>query len=246
MPAEATSPRIVSISGRPAATSEPNASSRITSVTGQESSSDFIIALRLASLKSDHMPEAPVRLTCTPSAPAAFSSPFRSSAAATISVVDPFAPALTIAVCPSCEIEKPARGSATDATRGIGAQDACDAVDRGGELRLAHLRRRGVDDDHQGGARLAAEVAVDQLARLHRLRAGCLPARARERCLDPRRQHAEPDGDDDPRDEHGAEVVGRPGAETADRADGRHRGHPFCTWKTRSRTREAGHQETET
>ena len=67
VPAEATSPRIVSISGRPAATSEPNASSRITSVTGQERSSDFIIALRLATLKSDHMPEAPVRLTCTPS-----------------------------------------------------------------------------------------------------------------------------------------------------------------------------------
>ena len=65
MPAEATSPRIVSISGSPAATSEPKASIRITSVTGQESSSDFIIALRLASLKSDHMPEAPVRLTST-------------------------------------------------------------------------------------------------------------------------------------------------------------------------------------
>ena len=35
-PAEATSPRIVSISGNPAATSEPNASSRMTSVTGHE------------------------------------------------------------------------------------------------------------------------------------------------------------------------------------------------------------------
>ncbi len=105
VPADATSPRIVSISGRPAATSDPNASIRITSVTGQESSSDFIIALRLASLKSDHMPEAPVRLTWTPLAPAAFSSPFRSSAAATMTVVEPLAPALTIAVWPSCEIE---------------------------------------------------------------------------------------------------------------------------------------------
>ena len=35
-PAEATRPRIVSISGSPAATSEPKASARIASVTGQE------------------------------------------------------------------------------------------------------------------------------------------------------------------------------------------------------------------
>ena len=55
-PAEATRPRMVSISGSPAATSEPNASSRMASVTGQEISSDFIIAVLLASLKSDHMP----------------------------------------------------------------------------------------------------------------------------------------------------------------------------------------------
>ena len=66
-PADATRPRIVSISGRPAATSEPKASSRMASVTGQEMSSDFIIAVLLASLKSDHMPEAPVSETWTPS-----------------------------------------------------------------------------------------------------------------------------------------------------------------------------------
>ena len=35
-PAEASRPRIVSSSGRPAATSEPKASARIASVTGQE------------------------------------------------------------------------------------------------------------------------------------------------------------------------------------------------------------------
>ena len=67
-PADATRPRIVSISGSPAATSEPKASSRIPSVTGHEMSSDFIIADLLASLKSDHMPDAPVSETCTPSA----------------------------------------------------------------------------------------------------------------------------------------------------------------------------------
>ena len=42
---------------KPAATSEPKASTRIASVTGQEMSSDFSIASRLASLKSDHIPD---------------------------------------------------------------------------------------------------------------------------------------------------------------------------------------------
>ena len=64
-PAEATRPTIVSISGRPAATSEPKARTRIASVTGQEMTSDFSIASLLASLKSDHMPAAPVRLVST-------------------------------------------------------------------------------------------------------------------------------------------------------------------------------------
>src|SRR5574338_204627 len=65
-PAEAIRPTIVKSSGRPAATSEPKASTRIAIVTGHEKSSDFIIALRFAALKSDHIPEAPVRLTDTP------------------------------------------------------------------------------------------------------------------------------------------------------------------------------------
>ena len=82
MPAEAASPRIVRSSGRPAATSEPNASTRIASVTGHEMSSDFIIALLFASLKSDHIPGAPVRLTDDPVAsPTSARSPFSSSAA---------------------------------------------------------------------------------------------------------------------------------------------------------------------
>ncbi len=64
-PAAASRPIIVSISGRPAATSEPKASSMMPSVTGQEMTSDLSIAERLAALKSDHMPGAPVRLTTT-------------------------------------------------------------------------------------------------------------------------------------------------------------------------------------
>src|SRR4051794_6711671 len=64
-PAEATSPASVSTSGRPAARRAPNASTRISIVTGQEYSSEDSIAWRFASLKSDHKTEAPVGLTCT-------------------------------------------------------------------------------------------------------------------------------------------------------------------------------------
>jgi hypothetical protein len=97
-PAAATRPTIVSSSGRPAATSEPNARTRIPSVTGQEISSDFIIAVLLASLKSDHMPGAPVRLTSTPFAPIWLSGPLRLSAARTMSLGLSPAPACTTAV----------------------------------------------------------------------------------------------------------------------------------------------------
>ena len=66
-PAEATRPARVRISGSPAATRAPKASTRIARVTGQENISDFSIASRLASLKSDQSSEAPVGLTWTPS-----------------------------------------------------------------------------------------------------------------------------------------------------------------------------------
>jgi hypothetical protein len=60
---------MVSINGRPAATREPKATSMIARVTGQEITSERSIALLLAALKSDHIPEAPVRWTWTPSRP---------------------------------------------------------------------------------------------------------------------------------------------------------------------------------
>ncbi len=115
-PAEETRPRIVSSSGSPAATSEPNASTRMTIVTGHEKSSDFIIAVRFAVLKSLHIPEAPVRATLTSPLPSACSLPFSESAAATIAVGSPPAPAVTIAVCRSAEIVEPGRGPSTEAT----------------------------------------------------------------------------------------------------------------------------------
>ena len=98
MPAAESSPTIVSISGSPAATSEPNASSMMPSVTGQEMTSDLSIAERLAALKSDHIPAAPVRLTTTALVESPCRVPLSLSAAATISFGFLAAPACTIAV----------------------------------------------------------------------------------------------------------------------------------------------------
>src|SRR5262249_47611332 len=123
-PADATSPRIVSSSGRPAATIEPKASTMIVIVTGQEKSSDFIIAFRFAVLKSLHIPGLPASETLTEDVPAAFRPDLRSSAAATIAVGLPFAPAVTIAVWPSAEILVPGRGVCTEATR-LSAERTC-------------------------------------------------------------------------------------------------------------------------
>src|SRR6476619_7204131 len=94
-PAEATRPRIVSSSGNPAATSEPKASTMIAIVTGQERNSDFIIAALFAVLKSLQTPGDPVSATVTEGVPAAFSLDLSASAAATIAVGPPFAPAVT-------------------------------------------------------------------------------------------------------------------------------------------------------
>ncbi len=82
-------------------------------MTGHESSSDFIMAFLFASLKSDHMPGAPVRLTLTPSLERSDNSPLRSSAACTITVGRAAAPAWSTIVRPSAETW----GAATDATR---------------------------------------------------------------------------------------------------------------------------------
>src|SRR5664279_2224411 len=57
-PAEATSPAMVSVNGRPAATSAPKERTRIAKVTGHDSISDFSIEPRLALLKSDHITPA--------------------------------------------------------------------------------------------------------------------------------------------------------------------------------------------
>jgi hypothetical protein len=72
----------------------------------------------LAALKSDHIPDAPVRWTCTPLRDSAASLPFSESAALTIPFELLAAPACTIAVCPSRETETPGVGGTTLRTAG--------------------------------------------------------------------------------------------------------------------------------
>ena len=86
-------------------------------VTGHEMTSDLSIADLLAWLKSDHMPDAPVRFTLTPGESSLASLPFSESAARTISFELRAAPAWITAVWPSRDIS----GDATVLTAGLAA-----------------------------------------------------------------------------------------------------------------------------
>ncbi len=231
-PAEAIRPTIVSISGRPAATSEPKARTRIASVTGQEISSDFSIASRLASLKSDHMPAAPVRLASTPGAatPASFGLEVVGCGDHLVRALGGV-PARTTAVWPSREIETPGRGGVTAATAGSAARTRSTRARVRRKAGAVTVRSLRVDGDLQRVGAGAGEVAVDLFAHRHRLRAVRLPAGARERGLDPRRQHAEADCDHRPGDEDRAPVGRREAAEPPDRAQVAHRSQAAWTPK---------------
>ena len=189
-PAAATNPAIVSISGSPAATSEPNASTRMASVTGHEISSDFIIADLFAWLKSDHMPGAPVRSTRIPSEPSFASGPFSSSAARTMSFALRAAPAWITAVWRSGEIDTPARGADRRHRRIAPQPGLAPARSTRRERGIGDGLVRRVNDDRQAVAPEPVEVLVDQLSRLHGLGPGRLPTGSRQRRLDTRREDA--------------------------------------------------------
>ena len=104
----------VSMSGSPAATSEPNASTRIARVTGQLISSLRSMADRLAALKSPQSAEEPVSSTVTSWPDSAVSGPLSASAARTISLGSALAaPAWMTPVRPSGEMDTPAVGGTT-------------------------------------------------------------------------------------------------------------------------------------
>jgi len=60
---------------------------------------------------------------------------------------------------------------------------------------------------------------LDQRARGDRPGTVRLPTRARQRCLDLRREHCQQDGDSRPSKRNGAQVVRGPAAEPTDRPD---------------------------
>ncbi len=234
LPADAISPRIVRRSGSPAATSEPNARSRIASVTGHEMISDFSIAFLFASLKSDHIPGAPVSETVVEPLERSASLPLRSSAARTISVGPAAAPPLRITVWPSCDT----CGGATDETRGVGLEDLLRPGD--GRIEVA----RAVDDGHERVPALTGERAVDRVPRGDGLRSGGLPARARQRVLGPRRENAQAERHDGPGDRDEPRVRGRPAPKPPDGADRGHRGTSPEKHDVRRSTTDAGHAPT--
>ena len=115
-PPAPSSPAIVSSSGRPAATSVPNASTSSVSVSGHDSASDFIIAALLAWLKSDHMAAGPVRRTVTPGVDSRARRSSSRPAASTISAGAAPASPMTIAVRRSRETVTPCWGASTPLT----------------------------------------------------------------------------------------------------------------------------------
>ena len=195
------------------------------------------MASLLASLKSDHMPEAPVRLTVVPGAAASASSPFSSSAARTMPVGSSAAPPMTMAVRPSAlrvpasalggttveTASSPSRMRWTSATVARNAGSAAVSVSEATTTWSALLA-------------VPPKAPCDRLAHLDRLGAGVLPARSRQGGLDPRREGAEADDEQRSRRRDDAPVGGRPAAEAPDGADLR---------EFRGRVgREGGHDDT--
>ncbi len=96
-------------------------------MTGHEMTSDLSIASRLAALKSDHMPAAPVRFTLTSLVDSSASGSLRRSAACTIALESRAAPAWTTAVWPSREIDTPGAGATTVSTAASARERSLDA-----------------------------------------------------------------------------------------------------------------------
>ena len=233
MPAAESRPTIVSISGSPAATSEPNASSMMPSVTGQEMTSDLSIAERLAALKSDHIPAAPVRLTTTVlrREPVQGSLELVGRGDHFVGVLGGARPARSRCGRRGRSTARPP--GATTVRTALFARSVCStraiADLNAGEPTVSVGR---VDDGHQPVAAEAGEVPFDQLAGLHRLRAARFPARARESRLDFRREEPEHHRDHGPPDEDGAEMRRRVAPEAADRPDVRVGARP-APWRAR-------------
>ena len=116
-PAATSRPAIVNISGRPAATRLPNATTKMTMVTGQERTSERNMALRFAVLNCDHKALSPVNSTLTADVDSFESGLASESAARTIVFGPAAAPPVITAVRPSAERLVPGWGASTVDTR---------------------------------------------------------------------------------------------------------------------------------
>ena len=178
---------MVSSSGSPAATSEPKASTMMAIVTGQERSSDFIIADLFAVLNSLQMAGEPVSATATDGLPARSSCGLSASAAATIAVGSPFAPAVTTAVWPSAEMVAPGRGRCTEATRASPASTRSTSQQRRRGTRARRSSRTG------SGRRPSAPSSIARRSSV-RSASGPAPTRSRPPAIRRRRAPSRPSG----------------------------------------------------
>ncbi len=183
-------------------------------VTGHDSTSDLIIAAWLTLLKSDHSALSPVRFTDTVDVASFASGAVSASAARTIALASPAAPAWTIAVVPSRDSETPGLGERppTPAGRPAAAPRPCARrAARPGPARSARCRR---------GRRPAGRSRRDRRSSSRSPPAppptGC-PSPASRRRTAPtrpsartRRTTAE---DEQPAHEHNAQVTGGPASE---------------------------------
>ena len=162
-------------------------------MTGQDSTSDLIIAAWLTLLKFDHSALSPVRLTETLVGGQPRDRPGQvRRRRGPSSFASALAPAWMIAVCPSREMLTPGCGATTVLTRG----SACSsAVARAITCCAAGSAAIGpaavVHDDLQGRRAQPGEVLRDHVARLDRLAAAVLPARSGQGRLDLRRERTE-------------------------------------------------------
>ena len=102
----------------------------------------------------------------------------------------------------------------------LAPQHPCAALDGAPERRVAGGVAGRAYDHGQRIAAMAGEMAVDQLPRANGLRAVCLPTAARQRLLGTRRDDAERNDQDGPRDEDEPPATGRPKTKTTERSEG--------------------------
>ena len=199
----------MSSSGRPAATSVPNATSSSASVSGQDSSSDLSIAALLAALKSDHIAAGPVRRTVDAGRRQPREAGLEPAGRLHHLVRRARPPGRRRPPCAPSDACLPRREHARH--RRVAAKDRSDTRERRAHRRLACADRR-----RRPRARSVprpGKLRLERVAGGHGLRVERLPAGARQRAVGERRERAQDQDDAAPGDRDRPAVIGRPGAQ---------------------------------